>query len=74
MTSLAKNINIVIIIACFISFGLSFIILPRLAHIASRINLLDYPTNRKLHDFPKPLVGGIGMFIGISLTALMFIP
>ncbi len=53
---------------------ITFLVLPRLVHIASRIGLIDMPEKRKTHKEPKPLVGGIGMMIGISISLLLFVP
>lgn len=57
-----------------VSFGVTFSVLPRLANIASRIGLIDYPGKRKVHVRPKPLVGGIGMMMGVSISLLLFVP
>ncbi len=63
------------IILVFLSsfFGAVFV-LPKLAHIARRIGLLDHPNPRKIHITPRPLVGGIGMVIAATFTSLVFIP
>lgn len=63
----------------FLTFLTSLIvtlfILPRLSNIASKIGLMDYPDNsRKVHSTPKPLIGGLGMIIGISFSCLLFFP
>ncbi len=49
-------------------------ILPKLANIAQRIGLVDAPNARKIHKTPRPLVGGIGMIISATFSALLFIP
>lgn len=49
-------------------------ILPKLANIAQRIGLVDEPNSRKIHKTPRPLVGGIGMVISATFSALLFIP
>ncbi|MDI6802201.1 MAG: MraY family glycosyltransferase [Thermodesulfovibrionales bacterium] len=56
------------------SLFLVLLVLPQLAHIASRIGLLDHPNGRKVHRTPKPLVGGIGMVMAMSVSCLLFIP
>lgn len=56
------------------SFVFSTLIIPRLSHIAERIGLIDHPNGRKLHRSPKPLVGGLGMIMALSLTSLLFLP
>src|SRR3990172_144850 len=49
-------------------------VLPHLSNIASRIGLIDYPNRRKIHKTPKPLIGGLGMVIGLAISCLLFIP
>lgn len=56
------------------SFLFSAIILPRLSHIAEKIGLIDQPNERKIHNKPMPLVGGLGMIMALSLTSLLFFP
>jgi UDP-GlcNAc:undecaprenyl-phosphate GlcNAc-1-phosphate transferase len=53
---------------------LAAIFLPRLAHIASRIGLVDMPDRRKTHAGAKPLVGGLGMAMALAVTCLVFVP
>ncbi len=50
------------------------VLLPRLAHIASDLGLVDHPNRRKVHSNPKPLVGGIGMSLAVAFSSLLFIP
>lgn len=69
------QLTLYIFLAFFVSFAIAFLILPKLTRIASRIGLMDYPDNsRKVHTMPKPLVGGLGMIIGISFSCLLFFP
>ncbi len=51
----------------FITSGLSLLLLHR---YASRLNLLDVPTNRKRHVGSVPLVGGISIFLGVWIGVL----
>lgn len=57
-----------------VSFAATFFILPHLSGVASKIGLLDHPNNRKVHVSPKPLIGGLGMMMGIALSCLLFMP
>ena len=56
------------------SFFVAIFMLPKLAHIARRLGLLDQPNHRKVHTRPRPLVGGIGMVLAVTFTSLLFIP
>lgn len=58
----------------FASLLFSALIMPRLLRIAEWIGLIDQPDERKIHKRPKPLVGGIGMIMALSLTSLLFFP
>ncbi len=48
--------------------------LPKLVHIAKRINLLDQPNQRKMHVVPKPLVGGFGFVLSACFAAALLLP
>jgi UDP-GlcNAc:undecaprenyl-phosphate GlcNAc-1-phosphate transferase len=61
-------------LAFLTSFGISLAILPKLSKLAFKIGLVDRPNIRKLHDQPKPLVGGIGIVAGLTISCLLFMP
>jgi UDP-GlcNAc:undecaprenyl-phosphate GlcNAc-1-phosphate transferase len=63
-----------IIFTFVIALSVTILVLPRISHIASKIGLIDFPDRRKVHRDPKPLIGGVGMMIGISISLLLFIP
>lgn len=53
----------------------SLFVLPKLARIAKAIGLLDKPAEkRKVHKIPRPLVGGIGIIIAATFSALILVP
>jgi UDP-GlcNAc:undecaprenyl-phosphate GlcNAc-1-phosphate transferase len=56
------------------SLLITVFVLPKLAKVAGKIHLLDYPDKRKVHNKPKPLVGGLGMVIALAVTCLLFVP
>ncbi len=58
----------------FVPFGVTLFILPRFAHIASELGLVDHPNHRKVHAVAKPLVGGLGMSLGVAFGCLLFLP
>jgi UDP-GlcNAc:undecaprenyl-phosphate GlcNAc-1-phosphate transferase len=55
----------------FTSFIFMMIIVPVLKKIAIKFNLTDKPNNRKLHQEPVPLIGGIAIAITITILGLM---
>jgi UDP-GlcNAc:undecaprenyl-phosphate GlcNAc-1-phosphate transferase len=53
-----------------LSFSLSFCMNPVFAWVAKRLNILDIPDARKLHEEATPLLGGAAVFIGFSVALL----
>ena len=45
------------------SFSLSFTMTPWVRYLAKKLNILDYPDNRKVHHQATPLLGGIAVYI-----------
>ena len=62
--------NELIIISAFLISLISLIILRPLAF---KFNLIDYPTKRKDHQGNIPLIGGICVFFGVSISYFLFI-
>ena len=46
----------------------SFLITPIIQQLAKKLNILDYPSERKIHKKPIPRLGGIPIFIAFNLT------
>jgi UDP-N-acetylmuramyl pentapeptide phosphotransferase/UDP-N-acetylglucosamine-1-phosphate transferase len=61
-----------IIIGGILAFGLTFLSIPIIIKVANAKKLFDEPDdNRKIHKSPIPSLGGLGMFIGFSLSLLL---
>jgi len=69
---ISGELRIIIVFLC--SLFSAVFVLPKLAHIARRIGLIDQPNHRKVHTTPRPLVGGIGIVIAATFSSLAFIP
>jgi UDP-GlcNAc:undecaprenyl-phosphate GlcNAc-1-phosphate transferase len=54
-----------------LSFGISFSLNPLFSMIAFRLNMLDRPNQRKLHQMATPLLGGAAVFSGFLSALLM---
>ncbi len=54
----------------FFSASLAYIITPIMKHIAIKIKALDYPTERKAHRQPTPILGGIAIYISFISSLL----
>lgn len=59
--------------AVAIAFFITFILLPVIIKGAKAIDLLDTPDRRKLHDVGIPSLGGVGIFLGFFLAAIISI-
>ena len=55
----------------FIASLITFFTIMFLRPFAIRINLTDKPGDRKLHVDSVPLVGGIAMYFGITISLLI---
>jgi UDP-GlcNAc:undecaprenyl-phosphate GlcNAc-1-phosphate transferase len=55
-----------------IAFFITFLSLPLLRKIAFRFKIVDYPGGRKIHREVTPLLGGLGIFLGL-IVGLVFI-
>lgn len=51
---------------------LSLILTPLVKKFAERKSIVDYPTPRKIHQKPVPLLGGLAVFLSFSLTTIIF--
>src|SRR3954462_9092531 len=52
------------------SFVISWIATFSMIRIAPRIGFVDKPGHRKIHSNPKPLGGGVSIFLGVVLPLL----
>lgn len=48
------------------SFCVSYLLVPFARAVAFRLKILDYPSDRKIHADPTPLLGGIPIFIAFT--------
>jgi UDP-GlcNAc:undecaprenyl-phosphate GlcNAc-1-phosphate transferase len=54
-----------------ISFLISAGTIAALLPLARRLNWVDHPNHRKNHDMPTPVIGGLGVFVGIAVPVFM---
>jgi UDP-GlcNAc:undecaprenyl-phosphate GlcNAc-1-phosphate transferase len=55
----------------FTSLLLSFLLVPLSKKLAFNFHILDYPSQRKVHLKPMPLLGGLGIYFSIFFTILL---
>lgn len=61
-----------IIIGGIISFLVTFYVIPVIINVANAKKLYDEPDgHRKFHTKPIPALGGLGMFVGLSLSLIL---
>lgn len=59
-------------LALLTCFSVSLISVFVLSRLAIKIDLVDAPDHRKIHDGHVPLVGGISIFFGVASAFLLF--
>lgn len=57
-----------------VAAALAWLLVPVAERLAWRINAVDYPNERSLHTNPTPKLGGLAIFVGISVAAILFLP
>ena len=62
-----------IILTASVAFIVSFLAIPVVLQIAEKKKLYDVPDERKVHNYPVPSLGGVGIFGGFLLAALLSI-
>src|SRR5688500_5171204 len=60
-----------ILLLVAISFVISWLLTFAMIRVAPRLGFVDKPGGRKLHANPKPLGGGVAIFLGIALPMLL---
>lgn len=48
--------------------------MPLLKMLAIKVGAVDMPSARKIHKKPLPRIGGVGIFLGIVIPVLLFLP
>ncbi len=63
--------TLLLVAAVFLSCALVIISIPAIVRVVKAKNLYDQPDARKVHRRVIPTMGGIAIFIGISISALI---
>ena len=53
-----------------VSLGLAVIVTPVAKGLARRLGVIDAPSARKIHANPVPLLGGVGIYLGVTASLL----
>ena len=62
-----------ILLTAAVSFIITFLAVPVILQVAEKKNLFDIPDERKVHTRPVASLGGVGIFGGFLLAALLSI-
>ena len=57
-----------------LALGLSLLVTPIISRFACKNGLTDNPGVRKIHRYPRPLLGGVSIFFALSFAVLYFYP
>ena len=63
-----------ILLSSSLSFLITYMSIPIIITVAEWKKLHDSPGPRKLHNTPIPSLGGLGIFAGLALAILLFVP
>lgn len=56
----------------FVAFFTTLVTTPMVRSLASRFGVLDHPGEVSMHTEPMPRMGGVAVFLGFTLSALLF--
>jgi UDP-GlcNAc:undecaprenyl-phosphate GlcNAc-1-phosphate transferase len=60
--------------AFLVAAVLAWLLVPVAERVAWRIGAIDYPNERSLHTDPTPKLGGLAIFVAISVASILFLP
>lgn len=58
-------------LSCIVAFSVAFICMKLMLPVAARFGLIDHPDGeRKVHENSTPIIGGVGMLVGVTVSML----
>jgi len=63
-----------IILSFITAFALTYLAIPSIINIAHKKNLVDEPGERRSHTISTPSLGGIGIFVGMIFSIILWTP
>lgn len=66
-SNILENLKIILVV-----FLCVVLLMPVVMKIATHVNALDIPNERKVHKEPMPRLGGLGIFMGFLLGYMLF--
>ena len=61
-----------LVLAAAVAFLISFLMTPPVKRFAESIGAVDEPGERRINKVPIPRMGGLAIFLGFTLAALLF--
>jgi UDP-GlcNAc:undecaprenyl-phosphate GlcNAc-1-phosphate transferase len=55
-----------------LAFIFSVVLTPIVRKLAEKLKIVDYPSSRKIHKKPIPLLGGLAIFISFFIATIIF--
>ena len=62
------------LVAFLMAATIVFAVTPTVGNIARRMGVMDEPNARKIHEDPIPRLGGLAIYFGFIIPALLFLP
>lgn len=62
-----------IIFTFFLAFIASFFLTPFIGKLARRYNIVDMPSERKIHTVPIPRIGGVALFLSFFFPLILLV-
>lgn len=63
-----------VFISVITAFTITYFAIPAIITVAERKKLFDVPDERKIHQLPIPSLGGLGIFAGMLISCMVFVP
>ncbi len=60
--------------AFLVAVSIAWLLVPLTERIARRLNVIDYPRERSLHEAPTPKLGGLAILCGVLVAGVLFLP
>ena len=60
--------------AFLVAAWVAFLVTPFVARLARRLNVINFPRERDLHDRPTPGLGGLAILAAVVVAAVIFLP
>jgi UDP-GlcNAc:undecaprenyl-phosphate GlcNAc-1-phosphate transferase len=60
--------------AFLVAIAIAWLLVPLTETAARRLNAIDQPRERSLHDAPKPKLGGLAILCGVLVAGILFLP